>query len=169
MRNWLFGLPGRMMSMLFTLLFIFLAFSALGEFGISMCSSCFHLRTLVYSLSGSASHFLRDVLKTWYTFAVPLMDTSRYRIRPDTRHQIKGRKSQHIHPAVWRQHQSRKLWILPRRAREILCVCVCARARVVCLCVCVVCLCVRERGRVYIYIYIYSDSCLNSLAYMMAI
>jgi hypothetical protein len=53
MRNWLFGLPRRIMplmwkkimSMLLTLLFTCLAFFGLSEFGLSVYGSCFLPRT----------------------------------------------------------------------------------------------------------------------------
>jgi hypothetical protein len=64
----------KMMSMLLTLLFTcFALFFGLGEFGLSEMFTKFD--------------------------AVPLSDSSRNHIKPDTRLQRKGRKNQHAHPA----------------------------------------------------------------------
>jgi hypothetical protein len=74
MRNWLFGLQGRILSLDFALRLSRLF--GLGEFGLSVYGSC------VLPFSEICTKL----------FAVPLSDPSRNRIRPDTRLKIKERK-----------------------------------------------------------------------------
>jgi hypothetical protein len=147
LRNWLLGLPERIlffnnpftlnkiMSMLLTLLFTCLTFavSLRSDF---LCTAHAYLNYAMVSVV-----LFSEICTKLY--AVPLSEASRNRIRPDTRLQIKGRKNQHVLPAIWKfvhwlaryvsniiyccitllqlmyrwQHQSRKLWIPPRMLR----------------------------------------------------
>jgi hypothetical protein len=78
--------------MLLTLLFTCLAFFDLGEFGLFIYSSCLsnHCQDLRRSFPEICAKF--DV--------VPLSDSTRILIRPDTRLQIKRRNNQQVHPAT---------------------------------------------------------------------
>jgi hypothetical protein len=76
MRNWLFGLPGRiLMSMKIMSILLTLLFTCLGEFGHFVYGSCFLTRTLGWSLPESPS---------------------RNRTTPN-----KGRKNQQFHKHAW--------------------------------------------------------------------
>jgi hypothetical protein len=68
MRNWLFGLPGRILcehSPWCKRKWWLCSWLRLGEFALSVCGSCFLPRTLVWSLPGSPSHYFRDLHTIW--------------------------------------------------------------------------------------------------------
>jgi hypothetical protein len=110
MRNWLFGLPGRILyeqspccqrkwwtcSWLCSSLVS--TFSVLVSLNVPFMAHAFfpgrlsnHCHVLHRTFSEICTKFV----------AVPLSDPSRNRIRPDIWLQIKGHTNQHVHPAAW--------------------------------------------------------------------
>jgi hypothetical protein len=112
MQNWLFGMPGqiflwtillvskKMISIVLTLLF-----TCLGEFGLSVNSSCFLPKCLCNQWQGHHYTFS----EIWTFYAVPLLNSLQKHIRPDTCLQIKACKKSACPPScvtfcTWTQY-----------------------------------------------------------------
>jgi hypothetical protein len=108
--NWLLGLPGRIARerspsyrwkrWAYSWLFVFtcLAFSCLGEFGLSCTAHAFFPKRLSNHYQG-LNRILSQIFMKFN--AVPFLDPSWNHIRSDIRLQVKVRKNQHIHSAAW--------------------------------------------------------------------
>jgi hypothetical protein len=81
----------KMMSIILILLFTCLAFSVSVSFDFPCTAHALFPERLSYHYHSLYHKKIIDL---------PLSDPSRNRIKPDTRLQMKGRKSQHVHPTA---------------------------------------------------------------------